>query len=85
VITIAGVLIEAMGSARTEEQLGDWWRDNMAVIKGLGADDRALVVAAKDARKIVVEDAEDDWVDNWLNGVEADARAASPARKRRSA
>jgi hypothetical protein len=85
VITIAGVLIEAMGSARTEEQLGDWWRDNMAVIKGLGVDDRALVVAAKDARKIAVEDAEDDWVDNWLNGVEEDARARSPARKRRAA
>jgi hypothetical protein len=64
---IADTLIAAMQSAMDAPGLAEWWRDNMAVIKMVNAEDRARVIAAKEARKIAVE-GNDTWVDDWANG-----------------
>lgn len=47
----AGVLVFCIDTARTLEDLADWWQGHQPLLKALPEQERNRVIAAKDRRK----------------------------------
>ena len=51
------VMVWAIGLARSEDDLRDWWRAHQELLKALPPDQLAKVVEAKDQRKAALPQA----------------------------